>query len=112
MPISNFGNKCFGILEFNNISFNVNVSDYEFVDLFGDAPCQQLPLKKIKSPGLPIICCFVEKSSSQVFNKLANSGILVRQMNVYGIKNSLRVTIGNNYENKKLITALRNIFNV
>ncbi len=55
---------------------------------------------------------FVDKSSSQVFNKLANSGILVRQMDVYGIKNSLRVTIGNNYENKRFIKTLRKIFNV
>ena len=55
---------------------------------------------------------FVDKSSSQVFNKLANSGILVRQMDVYSIKNSLRVTIGNNYENKKFITTLRKIFHV
>ena len=55
---------------------------------------------------------FVNKSSSQVFNKLANSGILVRQMDVYSIKNSLRVTIGNNYENKKFIKTLRKIFNV
>jgi len=55
---------------------------------------------------------FVDKSSSQVFNKLANAGILVRQMDVYNIKNSLRVTIGNNYENKKLIITLRKIFNV
>jgi len=55
---------------------------------------------------------YVKKSSSQVFNKLANSGILVRQMDVYGIKNSLRVTIGNSYENKKLIATLRKIFHV
>ena len=55
---------------------------------------------------------FVNKSSSQVFNKLANSGILVRQMDVYSIKKSLRVTIGNNYENKKFIKTLRKIFNV
>ena len=55
---------------------------------------------------------FVDKSSSYVFKKLANSGILVRQMDVYGIKNSLRVTIGNNYENKKFIKTLRKIFNV
>ena len=55
---------------------------------------------------------FVNKSSSQVFNKLANSGILVRQMDVYNIKNSLRVTIGNSFENKKLISTLRKIFNV
>ena len=55
---------------------------------------------------------FVDKSSTQVFNKLANSGILVRQMEVYDIKNSLRVTIGNSFENKKLISTLRKIFNV
>ncbi len=55
---------------------------------------------------------FVKKSSSQVFNKLANSGILVRQMDVYNIKNSLRVTIGNSHENKKFISTLRKIFNV
>ena len=55
---------------------------------------------------------FVNKSALQVFNQLANSGILVRQMDVYNIKNSLRVTIGNNKENKKLISVLRKIFNV
>ncbi len=33
-------------------------------------------------------------------------------MNVYGIKNSLRITIGKSKENKKLISALRKILNV
>ena len=55
---------------------------------------------------------FVNQSADKVFNKLANSGILVRQMDVYGIKNSLRVTVGNSKENKKFISVLRNIFNV
>ena len=55
---------------------------------------------------------FVNQTASKVFNKLANSGILVRQMDVYGIKNSLRVTIGNSKENKKFISVLRKIFNV
>ena len=55
---------------------------------------------------------FVDQSANQVFNKLANSGILVRQMDVYNIKNSLRVTIGNSKENKKFISVLRKIFNV
>ena len=55
---------------------------------------------------------FVNYSANQVFNKLANSGILVRQMDVYNIKNSLRVTIGNSKENKKFISVLRKIFNV
>ena len=54
----------------------------------------------------------VNQTASKVFNKLANSGILVRQMDVYGIKNSLRITIGNSKENKKFISVLRKIFNV
>ena len=37
------------------------------------------------------------------------AGILVRRMNVYNIKNSLRITIGNNAENKKFIKILRKI---
>ena len=49
-------------------------------------------------------------SASQAFNKLANSGILVRQMDVYNIKNSLRVTIGNSSENKKFISKIKKIF--
>ena len=55
---------------------------------------------------------YANQSAAKVFNKLANSGILVRQMDVYGIKNSLRVTIGNSKENKKFISVLRKIFNV
>ena len=58
------------------------------------------------------MCIRDSYSANQVFNKLANSGILVRQMDVYNIKNSLRVTIGNSKENKKFISALRKIFNV
>ena len=54
----------------------------------------------------------VNISSKAVFQKLANAGILVRAMNVYGIKNSLRITIGKSKENKKLITILRKILNV
>ena len=51
-------------------------------------------------------------NSKKVFNSLANAGILVRRMDPYGIKNSLRVTIGKNKENRKLISKMRNIFNV
>ena len=54
----------------------------------------------------------VEKTSKQVFYALAKVGILIRQMSVYSIKNSLRVTIGNNKENLKLIIELKKIFNV
>jgi len=54
----------------------------------------------------------VKKTSKQVFYALAKAGILLRQMDVYSIKNSLRVTIGNSKENLKLIIELKKILNV
>ena len=54
----------------------------------------------------------VKKTSEQVFFSLAKAGILLRQMNVYSIKNSLRVTVGNSKENLKLITEIKKILNV
>ncbi len=54
----------------------------------------------------------VKINSKKVFNSLANSGILVRRMDPYGIKNSLRVTIGKNDENKKFISKMKDIFDV
>ena len=51
-------------------------------------------------------------SSKKVFKELAKSSILVRSMNSYNIKNSLRVTIGKAEENKKLILKLKKIINV
>ena len=54
----------------------------------------------------------IKKNSSKIFKLLANAGILVRQMNNYGIKNSLRVSIGKNDENRKLILKLKKVINV
>jgi len=54
----------------------------------------------------------VKKNSKQVFFALAKAGILLRQMDVYAIKNSLRVTVGNSKENLKLIIELKKILNV
>jgi histidinol-phosphate aminotransferase len=54
----------------------------------------------------------VKKTSKQVFYALAKVGILLRQMDVYSIKNSLRVSIGNSKENLKLIGELKKILNV
>ena len=54
----------------------------------------------------------LKKNSKYVFYALANAGILLRQMDVYSIKNSLRVTIGSNKENLKLISELKKILNV
>jgi histidinol-phosphate aminotransferase len=54
----------------------------------------------------------IKKNSAKIFKLLADSGILVRKMNVYGIKNSLRVTIGKSSENKKLILKMKKVINV
>ena len=54
----------------------------------------------------------VKINSSKVFKLLAKSGILVRKMDVYGIKNSLRITIGKSEENIKLISKMKKILNV
>ena len=54
----------------------------------------------------------VKINSTKVFRLLAKSGILVRKMDVYGIKNSLRITIGTSSENIALIKKMRKILNV
>ena len=54
----------------------------------------------------------VNINSAKVFSLLAKSGILVRKMDVYGITNSLRITIGTSSENIALIKKMRKILNV
>ena len=54
----------------------------------------------------------VKINSAKAFNLLAKSGILVRKMDVYGIKNSLRITVGTSSENIVLIKKMRKILNV
>ena len=54
----------------------------------------------------------IKKNSNKIFKLLAKGGILVRKMNIYGIKNSLRVTIGKSDENKKLILKIKKVINV
>ena len=54
----------------------------------------------------------IKKDSNKIFKLLAKAGILVRKMNSYGIKNSLRITIGKSDENKKLILKIKKAINV
>ena len=49
-------------------------------------------------------------SANYIQKKLENSGIILRGMNSYKIKNSLRLTIGNVAANNKLIKNLKKIF--
>jgi histidinol-phosphate aminotransferase len=51
------------------------------------------------------------KISAQKFKKkLEEKGIIVRSLEVYGIKNKLRVTIGNSKENNFFLKTLKSIF--
>ena len=54
----------------------------------------------------------IKRNSNKIFKFLANEGILVRKMNSYGIKNSLRVTVGKSNENKKLVLKIKKVINV
>ena len=49
-------------------------------------------------------------SANYIKNKLENRGIILRDMNSYKIKNALRLTIGNNSENKLFLKNINRIF--
>ena len=49
-------------------------------------------------------------SSKSIEKKLISNGILLRETKTYGIKNSLRMTIGNNSENKAFLNTMNKIF--
>jgi histidinol-phosphate aminotransferase len=87
--VNNWNNKMFN--EFKNMKIETNRS-------YGNFLLVNFNKVKIKS--------------SKVFKLLAKAGILVRKMEVYGIKNSLRITIGKNEENRKLISKMKRILNV
>ncbi len=48
-------------------------------------------------------------NSNEVFNKLANKGLILRKMLQYKIPNSLRVTIGNKKANEDFIKSIESI---
>jgi histidinol-phosphate/aromatic aminotransferase/cobyric acid decarboxylase-like protein len=49
-------------------------------------------------------------NSEEVFEKLANEGLILRKMKQYKISNSLRLTIGNTQTNEYFIKTIRSIF--
>ena len=54
----------------------------------------------------------IKGNSNKIFKLLASAGIILRKMSNYGIKNSLRITIGKANENKKLISKIKKAINV
>ena len=49
-------------------------------------------------------------SANQIEKKLEKKGIILREMKTYGIKNHLRLTIGNILENKLFLKTIKGIF--
>ena len=49
-------------------------------------------------------------TANKVEKKLLKKGIILRETKTYGIKNCLRLTIGNNIENKLFLKSIENIF--
>ena len=60
---------------------------------------------------IPSVANFIlidtEKDGAGVFKKMLTYGVIVRDMQQYGLKNFIRVTIGTASENRKFIAALK-----
>ena len=51
----------------------------------------------------------IKGDGKEVFEKMLREGVIVRDMNAYGLKSFIRVTIGTKKENKKFINALKKV---
>ena len=49
-------------------------------------------------------------TANSIEKKLQKKGLILRETKTYGIKNCLRLTIGNNYENKFFLESIKTIF--
>ncbi len=62
---------------------------------------------------IPSVCNFVlvdvNCNGSKVFGRLLKKGVIVRPMQIYGLKNFIRVTVGSMGENRKFIKALKEV---
>ena len=51
----------------------------------------------------------VKKNSSEVCEQLLHKGVIIRDMNFWGLENFVRVTVGTNQENRRFLAALKGI---
>ncbi len=51
----------------------------------------------------------INQDSTVVTQKLMKKGVIIRDMNVWGLSNTIRVTIGTPAENRKLVSALEDV---
>lgn len=69
---------------------------------------QKLGLTALPSQGNFITIDF-KTDGMKIFNDLQNEGIIVRPLHPYGLNNFLRITIGTNYQNQRLLNTLKKI---
>lgn len=66
--------------------------------------------EQMKLDYVPSVTNFILVSvKKNVFEPLLKMGVIVRPMDMYGLRGFIRVTIGTEEENKKFINALRNV---
>lgn len=66
-------------------------------------------IKAYKSHANFILIKTIKKSSKEVFRKLAEKGIIVRECSAFGIENYIRVTIGKRNENSAFLKAIKEV---
>ncbi|HOJ65114.1 MAG TPA: histidinol-phosphate transaminase [Spirochaetota bacterium] len=87
----------------NNIKYIINQREILFNKM------QNLPKIKV-IPSSTNFLCIKTENSKFIFNELLKEGILVRDVSNYPmLDNCLRISVGNEYENNKLIEALLKI---
>jgi histidinol-phosphate aminotransferase len=69
---------------------------------------KKLGLKYVPTYGNFILVDF-NKDSQIVFEALQKNGIIARTIKEYGFPNALRITIGTEEQNRRLIKTLKNI---
>ena len=113
------------ILERTRLSFNVNVlalkaaalaiADQAHIANVRETVAQQRALlvtglRALNLRVLPSECNFVlvhfAKDASPIEQALVQQGVIVRPMRGYGLIEYLRITVGNAYENQRLLSAL------
>ncbi|OGX23377.1 MAG: histidinol-phosphate transaminase [Omnitrophica WOR_2 bacterium RIFCSPHIGHO2_02_FULL_45_21] len=70
-------------------------------------------LDRLKINYIPSAANFIlidlKRDGLKIFNKLLKEGVIVRDMQQYGLNNFIRVTIGREKENKKFVAALKKV---
>lgn len=63
----------------------------------------------LKGSATNFVLMDVKKDSTRIADSLLKRGVIVRDMNSWGLKNFIRVTVGTRKENQKLISTLEGI---